>query len=193
MRTRNKLLLLLSAITIVATSVMTIGFTYAAFSSKASVEQGTRINTQLGSPVYLSPGVWDNDGAEYYIYQWNSTYNNNDQLTECWVAPSKKLSDGKCVYYLQVGGASTPANDPYKFTNFMFVRLNPSRSGYSTTHGDDCWDKTSNLTYAYNNGSYINSNGTNSNIYYINGWGSGYIAAGSWGAANNRIDSNTVI
>lgn len=160
----------LSVAAVLSAAAMT-SYTLAAFKSTHQITQPIALDRQLGYAVYLNPGVWEQDNALFYIYQWNSKHNTGGD-DHCWLPSSKKTANGYYVFFLQIGTKNTSASDENCFRSFKFTRINPSASGPSFDDGV-CWNESANLSFTIDNsGNVQNNDGNTKNVYHIEGWDS---------------------
>lgn len=137
---------LVIALPLVASVSIGVAGTFAAFSKTKVVSQTIRIT---GSSIYLNPGVWEADGALFYLYTWDSS-NDSDNA---WMKNNGKHGS----YYV----FNSPISSDHD--KCIFVRINPNGANIPSFNKDTKWNQSSDLDLPT----------AIENVYTITGWETG--------------------
>ncbi len=95
--------------------------------------------------IYLTPGVWDVDGATFWVHSWGGSSTVDSKMTD---------SDSDGVYEVSV---------PDDNNSIIFCRMNPS---YTSFDWSGVWNQTSDLTISGDNNHYTKTGWGNNDGYW---------------------------
>lgn len=166
---KNKILPIISIIT--ASAIMTAGISLAGFMSVKEIAQTVGSAGQAGYSIYLKPGMWEVDGALFYVYQWNATHQSGGD-SACWISSSKKTAEGYYVFLLKFGNQYTGSGsaDADQYLNFKFVRINPNGANIPSFDSGTLWNESNNLSFSFNGATLRNNDSNSNNGFAITNW-----------------------
>lgn len=152
-----KIITILGLTSISLLSVGAVG-TYAAFSRTKTVGQTISVR---GSCIFLKPGVWDADGAIFYLYSFDSSNTSDYAWSTAGVASGSLYA------------FTYPTNAHASHNKLIFARINPNGANIPSFRKDDSpktlWNQTADLDMPTGN----------SVVYSITDWGTD-VATGEW-------------